>query len=227
MFPTTTMHTIEDTTSLIRRAVSTKFATIANTATTTATTTATDTIIKTAYMTSLVTNSATTKYTATHLHVVAPPSLLENTTAAYTIVNKKDAGAELYAVKWALGVALTTGAAIAWHIRHTPPPPAPPGIDRLRWKTIRHRVHVWLHKKLRSDNGLRRELEDARKKLEEYETSRGARIGCASQTEGLSGEAKPVQGGMLQQTMDSNSISDEATFLRKELETEKNRAAFF
>jgi hypothetical protein len=100
--------------------VSASLATVTKTATTTATSIATDTIVKTPYRTSTVIVSSAVKYTMTHLRAIIPPSLLKNVTAAYNIVDKQNAATETYAIKWALGLALTTGAALAWHIRKTP-----------------------------------------------------------------------------------------------------------
>jgi hypothetical protein len=184
--------------------VSASLATVTKTATTTATSIATDTIVKTPYRTSTVIVSSAVKYTMTHLRAIIPPSLLKNVTAAYNIVDKQNAATETYAIKWALGLALTTGAALAWHIRKTPPPPAPPGVDRLRWKAIKYHVHNWLHEKLRSNAGLRKELEDAKKELSEG--------------------ARSVQDGTLQQTIDFNRMPDEATSLYGELKAEKGKA---
>jgi hypothetical protein len=218
MMPITAAHTATDIPP-ITQGISTSFATV----TQTATTTAADTIVKTAYTTSTTTVSAAAKCTATHLRAIVPPSLLNNAIATYTIVDEQTAAAETYAIKYALAAALTTGAALAWYIRRTPPPPAPPGVDRQRWKAIKHHVHNWLHEKLRSNVSLRRELDDARKKLGEHETRREARIDHASQTEELSEEAQAVQDGSLQQTMDFNSMSEEATLLRRELMVEKDK----
>ncbi|CAG5152579.1 uncharacterized protein ALTATR162_LOCUS2830 [Alternaria atra] len=214
MFPTAPIRTAPDTTSLMQGGVSTSFATV----------TKTDTIVKMPYRTSTVTVSSTVKYTTTHLRAIVPPSLLKNVTAAYNIVDKQNAATETYAIKWALGLALTTGAALAWHIRKTPSPPAPPGVDRLRWEAIKYHVHNWLYEKLRSNAGLRKELEDAKKKLEDYETLQEARTDHSCQTEKLSEGARSVQDGTLQQTIDFNRMPGEATSLYGELKAEKEKA---
>ncbi|KAG9194966.1 hypothetical protein G6011_00086 [Alternaria panax] len=179
------------------------------------------TVTKTAYATSMITVPTAAKYTATKLGAIVPPSLLKNATAAYNVVDKSNDAAKTYAIKYALAAALTAGATLAWHIRRTALPPAPPGIDRSKWLALKHCVHVWLHKKLRSDDGLRRELEHARRQLEKYEILKRVDADHAGQTD-LSGEAQPVQDGGLQPTMDFNSMPDEATSLRQELEVEKD-----
>jgi hypothetical protein len=196
--------------------VSTSFATVTKTATTTATVTATNTIRKTAYTTSTVTATAAAKYTATQLSAIVPLSLLKNATAAYTIVNKAEAATEHYALKCILGLALTAGAALVWQAGRTPPLLAPHGVDRLRWKAIKYRVHSWLHEKFRSSASLRQELEAAKKKLREHETMQRTEADHASQTDTLPVVSQAVQTEAPQQETGTDHVLDGPAPLREE-----------
>lgn len=155
----------------------------ASLATTTATSTAAATIMNTAYTTSVVTAPATARYMTTHFDAIFSPSLLRNVVTAYNAVDRDGVVARTYAVRYALAAAITAGATLAWHVRRRSLPPAVSGIDRSRWLALKHRVHVWLYGKLRSDDGLRREVEDAKRKLEEYGTRRTGEIDHEVQTE--------------------------------------------
>ncbi|KAL1796088.1 hypothetical protein ACET3X_006312 [Alternaria dauci] len=139
--------------------------------------------MKTTYTTSALTAPAASRYMTTHFDAIVSPSLLRNVVTAYNAVDRNDVVARTYAVKYALAAAITAGATLAWHVRRRSLPPAVSGIDRSRWLALKHRVHVWLHRKLRSDDGLRREVEDAKRKLEEYSAQRTASTGSGSKTE--------------------------------------------
>ncbi|KAI4679341.1 uncharacterized protein J4E84_008369 [Alternaria hordeiaustralica] len=154
------------TTSDLLQGVSTNFATGARTAT--------NTIKKTTNKTSTVTASATSNNTAAKMDAIVSPTLFKLVSAGYTIMNKANSALEYRALEYALYSAMTIRGTVSvmriWKGARTPP-----GVDHNTWKAITWRVINWLHIKLKTNVGLRKELEVAKKQQKEHEMEEKAR----------------------------------------------------
>lgn len=109
------------------------------------------------------------------------PTLFKLVSAGYTIMNKANSALEYRALRYALYAAMTCRGTVSvmriWKGARTPP-----GVDRYTWKAITWRVHNWLQITLKTNAGLRKELEDARKQQKEHEMKEKARSDRARRT---------------------------------------------
>ncbi|KAI4608340.1 hypothetical protein J4E83_009142 [Alternaria metachromatica] len=110
-----------------------------------------------------------------------PPTLFKLVSAGYTIMNKANSALEYRALEYALYSAMTVRGTVSvmriWKGTRTPP-----GVDRNTWKAITWRVINWLHIKLKTNVGLRKELEEAKKQQREYEMKEKASSDRARRT---------------------------------------------
>ncbi|KAI4638286.1 hypothetical protein J4E93_010285 [Alternaria ventricosa] len=168
-------------TSDLLQGVSTNFATVARTAAATAAVTATNTTKKTTNTRSTVTASVTSNNTAAKMDAIVSPTLFRIVSAGYTIMNKANSALEYRALEYALYSFMTVRGTVSvmriWKGAGTPP-----GVDRSTWKAITWRVLNWLHIMLKTNVGLRKELEVAKKQQKEYETKEKARSDRARRT---------------------------------------------
>ncbi|RMZ67263.1 hypothetical protein GMOD_00001162 [Pyrenophora seminiperda CCB06] len=117
------------------------------------------------------------------LRSIVPSTLLKNATAAYTTVRKSNVAADLSAMNWALGMTIATGLGVAIVRNAHRTPPIPTGLDASRWRKLLHSIRSWLHQKLKSNCNLRRELEDARRAVQEEERQQVTVIPRSAMTE--------------------------------------------
>ena len=143
--------------------------------------TATNTIKKAANTTSTVTAPATSNNTAAKMDAIVSPTLFKIVSAGYTIMNKANSALEYRALEYALYSVMTVRGTVSV-MRIWKGARAPPGVDRYTWKAITWRVHNWLQINLKTNAGLRKELEDARKQQKEYEMKEKARSDQARRT---------------------------------------------
>ncbi|KAI4908696.1 hypothetical protein J4E90_008428 [Alternaria incomplexa] len=115
------------------------------------------------------------------MDAVISPTLFKIVSAGYTIMDKANSALEYRALEYALYSAMTVRGTVSvmriWKGARTPP-----GVDRYTWKAITWRVHNWLQINLKTNAGLRKELEDARKQQKEYEMKEKARSDQARRT---------------------------------------------
>ncbi|KAI4604945.1 hypothetical protein J4E80_010776 [Alternaria sp. BMP 0032] len=155
-------------TSDLLQGVSTNLTTVARTAAATAAVTATNTIKKNAYTTPTVSASAPSNNTAAKMDAIVSPTLFKLVSAGYTIMNKANSALEYRALEYALYSYMTVRGTVSvmriWKGARTPP-----GVDRDTWRAITWRAYNWLQITLRTNAGLRKELEVAKKQQKESE----------------------------------------------------------
>ncbi|KAI4706463.1 hypothetical protein J4E89_008881 [Alternaria sp. Ai002NY15] len=102
------------------------------------------------------------------MNSIVSPTLFRIVSAGYTIMNKANSALEYRALEYALYSAMTVRGTVSvmriWKGARTPP-----GVDHNTWKAITWRVINWLHIKLKTNVGLRKELEVAKKQQKESE----------------------------------------------------------
>ena len=152
------------------------------------------------------------------LRSIVPRTLLKNATAAYTAVRKPNVATDISAINWALGMTITAGLGMTLvrHARRTPP--VPPGLDAMRWRKLLHNVHSWLHQKLKSNDDLRQELEEARRLLLDRERQPGPVAPQSAMTEDDIVDFNDVQAYTIELSENLSKVQAEVASLRQELE---------
>ncbi|KAI4914482.1 hypothetical protein J4E85_010545 [Alternaria conjuncta] len=115
------------------------------------------------------------------MNSIVSPTLFRIVSAGYTIMNKANSALEYRALEYALYSVMTVRGTVSvmriWKGARTPP-----GVDHNTWKAITWRVINWLHIKLKTNVGLRKELEVAKKQQKESEMREKASSDRARQT---------------------------------------------